>query len=132
MEVAERLDARCYGEALVGDAQALAWAYLGNARRMDSDLDRAEEALVHAERLYRQFEADLLTEAEILVFQASLLNAQGRFPKAIALLDRALSLYREAGDLHQEGRTLILKGMVLVEGTPRRRPPIWPAVCREN
>ncbi len=132
VEVAERLDSRCYGEALVGDAQALAWAYLGNARRIDCDLDRAEEALVHAERLYRQFEADLLTEAEILVFQASLRNAQGRFPKAVALLDRALRLYREAGDRHQEGRTLILKGMVLVEGIPRRRPPIWPAACHEN
>lgn len=113
VEVAERLDSRGYGEALVGDARALAWAYLGNARRIASDLDRAEEALFHAERLYRQFETDFLTEAEILVFQASLRNTQGRFAEAAALLDRALPLYREAGDVHQEGRTLILKGMVL-------------------
>lgn len=116
VEVAERLDPRRYGEPLVADARALAWAYLGNARRITSDLGRAEEALAHAERLYRQFEADFLTEAEILVFQSSLRNTQGRFAEAAALLDRAFWLYREAGDLHQEGRALILKGMVLGDG----------------
>jgi tetratricopeptide (TPR) repeat protein len=139
VEVAERLDPRCYGETLVGDARALAWAYVGNARRIASDLNRAEEALGHAEQLYRQFEADLLTEAEILVFQASLRNTQGRFAEASALLDHALWLYREAGDTHQEGRTLILKGMVLgdggdfeaavaslAEGLPRIDPAVEP------
>lgn len=103
VEVAERLDPRSYGEALAGDALALAWAYLGNARRIASDLDRAEEALVRAEQLHRQFEADILTEAEILVFQASLRNTQGSHADGAALLDRALRLYREAGDLHQAG-----------------------------
>lgn len=116
VEVAERLDPLGYGEVLVTDARALAWAYLGNARRIASDLGRAEEALVHAEQLYRQLGADLLTEAEILVFQASLRNTQGRFAEAAGLLDHALWLYREAGDLHQEGRTLLLKGMVLGDG----------------
>jgi tetratricopeptide (TPR) repeat protein len=116
VEVAGRLDPRTYGEALVSDAHALAWAYLGNARRIASDLGGAEEALVLAERLYRCCGADLLTEAEILGFQASLRNAQGRFAEAAGLLDRALPLYREAGDLHLEGRTLILKGMVLGDG----------------
>lgn len=116
VEVAERLDSRTYGEALVADARALAWAYLGNARRIASDLDRAEEALAHAERLYRQFAVDLLTEAEILVFQASLRNTRGLFAEAAGLLDHALWLYQEAGDLHQQGRTLILKGTVLGDG----------------
>lgn len=116
VEVAERLDSGIYGEALVRDARALAWAYLGNAHRIASDLGGAEEALSRAERLCRGFKADLLTEAEILVFQASLRNTQGRFADAAGLLDHALWLYREAGDVHQEGRTLILKGMVLGDG----------------
>jgi len=113
VEVAERLDPRSYGEALVGDARALSWAYLGNARRIASDLGLAEQALAYAEWLYRQFAANLLTEAEILGFQASLRNTQGRFAEAAGLLDHVLWLYHEAGDRHQEGRTLILKGMVL-------------------
>jgi tetratricopeptide (TPR) repeat protein len=116
VEVAERLDPGIYGKALVRDACALAWAYLGNARRIASDLGGAEEALSQAGRLYRCFETDLLTQAEILVFQASLRNTQGRFAEAAGLLDHALWLYREAGDRHQEGRTLILKGMVLGDG----------------
>lgn len=120
LAVAERLDARVYGEALVADTRALAWACLGNALRIASDLRRAEEALDRAEDLYRAFEVDLLTEAEILGFRASLRNTQGRFDEAVHLLDRAFDLYREAGDRHQQGRTLILKGMVVGEGTRLR------------
>lgn len=113
VKIAERLDVQRYGEDLVADARALAWAYLGNAWRIASDLLRAEAALSRASEHYRRFEADPLTEAEILGFQASLRNSQGRFQDAAALLDRALRLYREVGDRHREGRTLILKGMVL-------------------
>ncbi|HWM95391.1 MAG TPA: tetratricopeptide repeat protein [Thermoanaerobaculia bacterium] len=116
VEIAERLDADRYGEALVEDARALAWAYLGNARRIAGDLDRSEEALARAEAHYRKFETDLLTEAEILGFEASLRNTQGRFAEAATLLDRVLRLYRETGDRHQEGRALILKGMILGDG----------------
>lgn len=116
VEVAGRLDCRAYGEALVQDARALAWAYLGNARRVASDLSRAEEALAFAERLYRRFELDFLTEAQILVFRASLRNTQGRFAEAACLLDRAVFLYHEAGDRHLEGRAWIAKGMVLGDG----------------
>jgi tetratricopeptide (TPR) repeat protein len=115
VEVAERLGPATYGAALAADAQALAWAYLGNARRVASDLPGAEAALGHAQELHRRFQGDLLTEAEILVFLASLRNTQGRFAEAPALLDRAADLYRELGDRHLEGRALLAKGMVLVE-----------------
>jgi tetratricopeptide (TPR) repeat protein len=114
--VAGRLASAVYGEALVADARALAWAYFGNALRIASDLRRAEEALDRAETYYRLFEIDLLTEAEILGFRASLRNTQGRFDEASGFLDRALHLYREIGDRHQQGRTLILKGMVTGDG----------------
>jgi len=84
--------------------------------RIASDLAGAELALARAEAHYRRLELDLLTEAEILGFQASLRNTQGRFGEAVRLLDRVLRLYREVRDRHQEGRTLILKGMVLGDG----------------
>jgi tetratricopeptide (TPR) repeat protein len=114
--LAERLDVRIYGEGLVADTLALAWAYLGNALRIASDLRGAERALDRAEGLYQEFEVDMLTEAEILGFRASLRNTQGRFDEAVNLLDRSYRIYREAGDRHQEGRTLILKGMVVGDG----------------
>lgn len=103
------------GMTLIEDARALAWAYLGNACRIASDLRRAERALARAEVYLRRLGLgmDPLTEAEVLGFQASLCNTQGRFDEAGRLLDRAIVLYREAGDSHLEGRCLILKGMVL-------------------
>lgn len=113
VQVAERLDVRLYGESLVADARALAWAYLGNACRIASDFQRAEEALDIADDFCSRYPIDLLTEAEVLGFRASLWNSLGRFAEADRLLDRVLQLYREAGDRHQEGRTLILKGMTL-------------------
>lgn len=113
VQIAERLDVRLYGESLVADTRALAWAYLGNACRIASDLRRAEEALDVAEDFCGRYPIDILTEAQVLGFRASLWNSLGRFAEANRLLDRVLGLYREAGDRHQEGRTLILKGMIL-------------------
>lgn len=113
VQVAERLDVRLYGQSLVADARTSAWAYLGNACRIASDLHRAEEALDVAGDFCSRYAIDILTEAEVLGFRASLWNSLGRFAEAGQLLDRALELYREAGDTHQQGRTLILKGMIV-------------------
>ena len=54
VEAAEWLDVRYYGEVLVEEERALAWAYLGNAHRIASDLRSAEEALVRAEEHYKE------------------------------------------------------------------------------
>ncbi len=113
VEVANRLDIDHYGKALVEDARALAWAYLGNACRIASDLRGAEEALRRAEEHHLRGDQDELTAAQILSFQASLRNSQGRFDEAAELLDRAIAIYRDANDRHLEGRTLIQKATTL-------------------
>lgn len=113
VEVANRLDIDHYGKALVEDARALAWAYLGNACQVASDLRGAEEALRRAEEHHLRGDQDELTAAQILSFQASLRNAQGRFNEAADLLDRAITIYRDANDRHLEGRTLIQKATAL-------------------
>jgi tetratricopeptide (TPR) repeat protein len=113
VEVSVRLDTDHYGVALVEDARALAWAYLGNASRIASNLRRAEEALRSAEEHLRLGDEDELTRAQILSFQASLRNAQGRFEEAARLLDKALAVYRDAKARHLEGRTLIQKATAL-------------------
>jgi len=113
VEVSDRLDTQHYGTAIVEDARALAWAYLGNAYQVASDLRRAEEALLSAEEHFRLGDEDELTRAQILSFQASLYNAQGRFEEAARLLDRAIAVYRDAKARHLEGRTLIQKATAL-------------------
>ncbi len=108
--VAERLDPDHYGAMRVEDARALAWAHLGNSRRIASDLRRAEEALGRAEEHFQRGDGDAYTEAEILGFKASLRASQGRFDEAVKLLDGAIDIYRQARDRHLEGKALIKKG----------------------
>lgn len=111
--VSDRLDLKHYGRSLVEDARARAWAYLGNAWRIASDLRRAEKAFRTAEEHHRQAGEDAYTWAEIQSFKASLRNAQGRFEEASALLDSVVQVYREARDRHREGRALIQKATAL-------------------
>jgi tetratricopeptide (TPR) repeat protein len=113
VEIAEWLDVGHYGEALVEEERALAWAYLGNAHRIASDLRSSEEALLRAEEHYKRSGEDALTGAQILSFLASLRTSQGRFDEAAEFLDRAIAVYREACDRHLEGKALIQKGTVL-------------------
>lgn len=116
VEVAGRLDEAHYGAGLVEDARARAWAHLANACRIGSDLRRAEEALAAAWEHHRRAGEDAFTEAEILSFEGSLRNSQGRFEEAVRLFDRALAIYREGRDRHLEGRTLLQKGMARGDG----------------
>ncbi|HYG65073.1 MAG TPA: tetratricopeptide repeat protein [Thermoanaerobaculia bacterium] len=111
--IAGRLDVERYGAAMVEEVRALAWAHLGNASRIASDLRRAEEALQTAESHLERSGGEALVEAQILSFKASLRNSQGRFDEAAGLLDQALAIYRAAKDRHLEGKTLIKKGMTL-------------------
>jgi tetratricopeptide (TPR) repeat protein len=112
-ETSEWLDVRYYGEVLVAEERALAWAYLGNAYRIASDLRSAEEALMRAEAHYKRCGEDALTGAQILSFKASLRTSQGRFSEAANLVDQAITVYREARDRQLEGKALIQKGTVL-------------------
>ncbi len=111
VEISTWLDADYYGESLVEDERAIAWAYLGNAYRIASDFRSAEEALLHAEEHHKRAGEDALTGAQILSFMASLRTSQNRFDKAAELLDQAISIYRQARDRHREGRELINKGI---------------------
>jgi transcriptional regulator with XRE-family HTH domain len=88
--------------------QGYAWAFLGNARRVKSDLPGAEEAFGRAEKLWRSSGAEvhsgLLNGVRFLDLEASLRRDQGQFALALELLDRALILDR--GELAKQ---LLLK-----------------------
>lgn len=115
LEVAGRLDPALYGGPFLADVRSLAWAYLGNARRVASDLAGAEEALGEAERLRGEGVGDPLTRAQVANLLASLRRSQRRFGESRALLDEVAAIYREVGDLHMEGRTLVKQAHTLRE-----------------
>lgn len=111
--VAEQLDLELYGAPVVQDTRAIAWAYFAETRRVEADLRSAASSLRSAERLMAQGTGDPLVKAELLTLQASLRGYGGRFEEAIALLNRAASIYRHLGDRHLLGRTLLKKGTVV-------------------
>jgi tetratricopeptide (TPR) repeat protein len=120
VEIADWLDAGYYGESLVEDEKAIAWAHLGNAHRIASDLRSAEEALLQAEEHHKRAGEDALTGAQILSFIASLRTSQGRFEEAVEILNQAVAVYRETRDRHLEGKALIQKGIAAgLGGSPK-------------
>ena len=119
--VADHLDTRYYGSAVVHDMKSRAWAYLGNARRLASDFAGAEQALRFAESLAEDGSADPLEEARLLDLKALLLGDQGWFEEAAEMLDTVVEIYEDVKDLHRKGRTLIGKGVYLgCSGRPQQ------------
>src|SRR6185369_6822316 len=70
VELAEHLDPRRYGPGSVEAAQARAWAWLGNARRVLFDFRGAEEAFDLAEDHLERSWLDPLDEALVLELKA--------------------------------------------------------------
>ncbi len=111
--IAGHLDRRRYGQGSVEAAQARAFAWLGNARRVLFDFRRAEEAFDLADAHLQRSWLDPLDEALLLELRALLRRGQRRFAEALFMLDEAIVLYREINESHLQGRALITKGMVL-------------------
>jgi tetratricopeptide (TPR) repeat protein len=119
--VAARLDpAAVGGEDAATDLQAMAWAILGNARRLASDLEGAREALNEAWRLQDEGSGDPLLKAQIVSLDASYVRAMGDFDTAVAVLEEALTIHRAAGDLHEQGRILLQMGATIGYADPER------------
>jgi transcriptional regulator with XRE-family HTH domain/tetratricopeptide (TPR) repeat protein len=75
--------------------QGYAWAFVGNARRVRSDLRGAEQAFARARALWKAGAAanpDLLDASRVLDLEASLRRDQRRFPEALRLLEQALAV----------------------------------------
>lgn len=115
LAVVYRLDRRIHGTALLNDLKAEAWSYIANCRRIRSDLRSVTEAFDLAEEFRRKGSGDLLEEAELLSLKATFHRDQRKFEIAHRELDRALEIFREAGDSHQEGLTFIRKSNILRE-----------------
>jgi tetratricopeptide (TPR) repeat protein len=112
-EVADRCEATQYGEALLFDLRARAWAELGNARRVNEMYQEAEVAFAKARHLLNQGTGDLFIQARIDDLQASLRMAQRRLDEALDLLDSVYRTQRKLGQEQLAVRTLMSKGNCL-------------------
>jgi tetratricopeptide (TPR) repeat protein len=107
LAVADHLDPAVYTEPRVTDFQAAALAVRGNCKRVLEDFDGAGTDLDEAAELLRQGSGDPLEKAAILSYQGSFLTDIGLYEKARKTLDRAILIYRKAGDEAKIGRTLL-------------------------
>jgi transcriptional regulator with XRE-family HTH domain len=117
---------------------AFCWAHVANARRVANEFDTADEAFTRAWALWRAGEgsdSNLLPEWRMLDLEASLRREQHRFPEALDLLDRALSLVR--GAPRASGRVLLNKESLLermgdIEGALKTVSEALPLVERSG
>lgn len=125
LDLSEHIDPATYGVEAIEDLRGRAWAYIGNARRVQSDLRGAQEALDRALVHLRQGTREPWERAVWLDLKASLLRAQRRFDEATRLLRRALVLFLAVGDRHRAGRTLVSMDIVFHHaGQPEKGIPL--------
>lgn len=115
LQVAEALEGRHHGGALLQDLRARAWGYIGNARRVYGDFPAAEQAFQNAAEHHQLGTGDPLIEARLLTLRGSLRRHQERFTEAAKLLIQARTIYERAGESHWRGRTLLCHAFALVE-----------------
>jgi len=117
---ATHLDPAEHDPAVIADEQALAWAELGNAHRVNDELAAAAAALRTAENLREKGTGNSLLLARIADLKASLLAYQRWLPDACELLALVSQIYLKAGDDHLAGRALVSQGIYTnYEGEPR-------------
>lgn len=107
LEVLDNLDPTYYGAEPVEDLRARAWAYVANARRLKSDLKGAEEAFALAFASLERGTGEPLEKGIILDLRSSLLKDLHRFDEALRSLRRAIKIFREVGEIHRAGRSLV-------------------------
>jgi len=89
------------------------WAFLGNARRVASDLPGAEKAFCQARKLWEEGAAadfGLLDGSRLLDLEASLLREERHMTAALERLEQALALHPTGAG---RGRILLKKGYTL-------------------
>lgn len=107
LRLSDHLDPERYGAERIADLRARAWAFVGNACRLRSDLQGAEEAFEQAYQQLKKGTRDCLERAIFLDLKASLRRAQRRFDEALRLLQRAVDLFLAHGERHRAGRSLV-------------------------
>jgi tetratricopeptide (TPR) repeat protein len=113
LAVVDHLDPAAFGTERLADFRSAAFVALGNARRLAKDFSGARAAFQDAWEALEHGTDEPSDEAHLVSLEASLLCDLGDFEGAMQLLERALVLYREGGDLHFQGRTLLQQAMAV-------------------
>lgn len=109
--VAAGLSPAAYGREQVRDLQSRAAIELANAYRVAGRLEEAQGSLNEALDFFRLGTQNRLMAARLFVVQGQVSGDRRSFDTALAAFDSAVNLYRECGEPHQVGDTLIKKGM---------------------
>jgi tetratricopeptide (TPR) repeat protein len=110
-EMARSFEPRLYGGPQVADLQARAWGELANAYRVADKLHEAQNAFGWAFSCLENGTGNPLLKARLLDLKASWWGTRRHFEMALRTLEIVPALYREAGDDHLAGRTLITKAL---------------------
>jgi tetratricopeptide (TPR) repeat protein len=116
LKVAESLDPGEYASSVICDVQALTWAELANALRVNEKYDEAGAAFRRARALLRLGSGGPHLFARLSWLEAVLCLDQRRLAPARELISGAYSLYLELGERRLAGRALISKGITLFQG----------------
>jgi tetratricopeptide (TPR) repeat protein len=114
LKVAGLADADRYGVGRLHDMRARAWSHVGNALRIQSDLQGASIAFQRGRKHLELGTGDLFELALFLDLEASLRRGQRRFHDAARLLKRAIALFSKLGDSHRVGRSLVNLSMIFL------------------
>jgi tetratricopeptide (TPR) repeat protein len=120
LAVADHLDPAVYTEPRVTDFQAAALAVRGNCKRALEDFEGAGTDLDEASELLHQGSGDPLEKAAVLSYQGSFLTDIGSYEKARKVLDKAVLIYRKAGDEARIGRTMLQQSAAVGYTDPAR------------
>lgn len=108
--VADSLDPRIYLPVLTADQQALARAFLGNARRVGSDLFGADQAFHEGRPFLREGTKSPVVRAEFSSLHGSLLINEARYREARRVLEGAREAFETWGEPRDVGRVLLQLG----------------------
>lgn len=104
------------------ELRALAWAHLGNARRVQGDLRTAKEAFSLSDQWWdagsREVGDPLDYEPELQLLKVSLLTAERHFQEGFQILDSIIQPYLEDAEhrgQHLAGRAMVMKAFALAE-----------------
>ncbi len=119
--IAEALPTAGVYPHLLHDLKARCWAHMGNSRRVCGDLTGAELAFERAETELELGSEDPQELAGLLRRIGSLRMAQRRLVEAEQVFEKAVRLFRLAGENHQAGKTMVsLANVHFVGGDPER------------